>query len=45
MFLESNVIDVILGMDWLSKHKVLIDSAEKSMKLTTPDRNGLESIA
>jgi hypothetical protein len=23
--LESKGIDVILGMDWLSKHKVLID--------------------
>jgi hypothetical protein len=24
-FLESKGIDVILGMDWLRKHKVLID--------------------
>jgi hypothetical protein len=30
-------IDVILGMDWLSKHKVLIDCAKKSIKLTTED--------
>jgi hypothetical protein len=28
--LESNDIDVILGMDQLSKHKVLIDWAKKS---------------
>jgi hypothetical protein len=34
--LESKGIDVILGMDWLSKHKVLIDCAKKSIKLTTP---------
>jgi hypothetical protein len=33
--LESKVIDIILGMDWLSKHKALIDSAKKSVKLTT----------
>jgi hypothetical protein len=30
--LESKGIDVILGMDWLSKHKVLIDCAKKSVK-------------
>jgi hypothetical protein len=35
--LESNGIDVILGMDWLSKHKVLINCAKKSVKLTTPE--------
>jgi hypothetical protein len=34
--LELKGIDVILGMDWLSKHKVLIDCVEKSIKLTTP---------
>jgi hypothetical protein len=32
-------------MDWLSKHKVLIDYAKKSVKLTTPDRKELEFIA
>jgi hypothetical protein len=35
--LESKGIDVILGMDWLSKHKVLIDCTKKSVKFTTPD--------
>jgi hypothetical protein len=34
--LELKGIDVILAMDWLSKHKVLIDCAKKSVKLTTP---------
>jgi hypothetical protein len=29
--LESKSIDVILGMDWLGKHKVLIDCAKKSV--------------
>jgi hypothetical protein len=42
--LESKGIDVILGMDWLSKHKVLIDDAKKSVKLTTPDGKELEFI-
>jgi hypothetical protein len=37
IFLESKGIDVILGMDWLSKHKVLIDCAKKFVKLTTPE--------
>jgi hypothetical protein len=31
-------------MDWLSKHKVLIDCAKKSVKLTTPDGKELEFI-
>jgi hypothetical protein len=43
--LESNGIDVILGMDWLSKHKVLIDCTKKSVKLTTLGRKELEFIA
>jgi hypothetical protein len=33
--LKSKGIDVILGMDWLSNHKVLINCAMKSVKLTT----------
>jgi hypothetical protein len=42
--LESKGIDVILGMDCLSKHKVLIDCTKKSIKLTTPDGNELEYV-
>jgi hypothetical protein len=42
--LESKDIDVILGMDRLSKHKVLIDCARKSVKLTTPDGKELEFV-
>jgi hypothetical protein len=45
MVLETKGVDVILGMDWLSKHKVLIDWAEKSIKLTTPEGNELEYVA
>jgi hypothetical protein len=32
-------------MDWLSKHKVLIDYTKKSIKMTTPDGKELEFIA
>jgi hypothetical protein len=42
--LESKDIVIILGMDWLSKHKVLIDCAKKSVKLTTPDGKELEFV-
>jgi hypothetical protein len=43
--LELKGIDIILGMDWLSKHKVLIDCAKKSVKLTTQDGKELEFVA
>jgi hypothetical protein len=42
--LELKGIDVILGMDWLSKHKVLIDCAEKSVKLTTLKGKEMEFV-
>jgi hypothetical protein len=42
--LELKGIDIILGMDWLSKHKVLIDCAKKSVKLTTPYGKELEFV-
>jgi hypothetical protein len=37
-------IDVILGMDWLSKYKVLIDCAKKSVKLTTLEGKEMEFV-
>jgi hypothetical protein len=43
--LELKGIDVNLGMDWLGKHKVLIDYAKKSVKLTTSDGKELEFVA
>jgi hypothetical protein len=43
--LESKGIDVILDMDWLSKHKVLIDCAKKSVKSTTPEGMEMEFVA
>jgi hypothetical protein len=42
--LELKGINVILGMDWLSKHKVLIDCAKKSVKLTTLDGKEFEFV-
>jgi hypothetical protein len=32
-------------MDWLSKYKVLIDYAKKSVKLTTPKEKEMEFVA
>jgi hypothetical protein len=43
--LELKGIDVILGMDWLSKHKVLINCVEKSVKLTTLEGKEMEFVA
>jgi hypothetical protein len=43
--LESKGIDVILGMDRLSKNSVLINCAKKSIKLTTPGGKELEYVA
>jgi hypothetical protein len=41
---ESKGIDVIHGMDWLSKYKVLIDCAKKSVKMTTLEGKEMEFI-
>jgi hypothetical protein len=43
--LESKGIDVILGMDWLSKHNGLIDSAKKAVRLTLSTSKELEYVA
>jgi hypothetical protein len=42
--LELKGIDVILLMDWLSKHKVLIDCAKKTVKLTTLEGKEIEFV-
>jgi hypothetical protein len=42
IILKSKGINIILGMDWMSKHKVLIDCARKSIKLTTEGGKELE---
>jgi hypothetical protein len=43
--LESNRIDVILGMDWLSKHKGMINCAKKAVRLTTSSGKEMEYVA
>jgi hypothetical protein len=45
IILESKDIDDILGMDWLSKHKVHVNCAKKSVKLTTPQGKEMEFVA
>jgi hypothetical protein len=44
IILELKGIDVILGMDWLSKYKVLINYAKKSVKMTTPKGKEMEFV-
>jgi hypothetical protein len=43
--LESKGIDVILGMDWLSKHNELIDYAKNAVRLTASYGKELEYVA
>jgi hypothetical protein len=42
--LESEGINVILGMDWLSKHKGMINCARKSVGLTTSSGKEVEYV-
>jgi hypothetical protein len=42
VILTSSGIDVIIGMDWLSKHDGIILCAKKSVLLTTPQGNRIE---
>jgi hypothetical protein len=43
--LESKGIDIILRMDWLSKHNGLIDCAKKAVRLTPSSGKELEYVA
>jgi hypothetical protein len=43
--LESKGIDVILGMDWLSKHNGMINCAKKIVRLTASSCKELEYVA
>jgi hypothetical protein len=43
--LESNGIDVILGIDWLSKHKGMINCAKKAVRLTSSSGKEMEHVA
>jgi hypothetical protein len=43
--LESNGIDVILGMDWPSKHKGMINCTKKAVRLTTSNGKEMEYVS
>jgi hypothetical protein len=45
MVLESKGIVVILGMDWLSKHKGMINYTKKAVRLTTNSGKEVEYVA
>jgi hypothetical protein len=45
ILLDSQGIDIILGMDWLSKYDVVIQCARKAVKLTKKDRTIVEFVA
>ena len=45
IILESQGLDVILGMDWLSKYEGNIDCARKSILLTTPEGKRIKYVA
>jgi hypothetical protein len=44
IILESKGIDIILGMDWLSKHNGHIDCAKKAVRLTPRSGKELEYV-
>ncbi|XP_073353701.1 DNA damage-inducible protein 1-like [Aegilops tauschii subsp. strangulata] len=43
--LSDSNIDLILGMDWLSKHKASLDCAAKEIKLTHPSEDVIIFVA
>jgi hypothetical protein len=45
ILLDSKDIDIILGMDWLSKYERVIQCARKAVKLTKKDRTSVEFVA
>ena len=45
IILESQGLDVILGMDWMSKYEGSIDCASKSICLTTPEGKRIKYIS
>ena len=40
--LDSEGIDVILGMNWLAKWKVVVQCSKKTLSLTTPNGKNIE---
>ena len=45
IILESQGLDVILGMDWMSKYGGSIDCASKSIYLTTPEGKRIKYVS
>jgi hypothetical protein len=45
ILLDSKGIDIILGMDWLSKYDRVIQRARKAVKLTKKDGTSIEFVA
>jgi hypothetical protein len=45
ILLDSKGIDIILGMDWLSKYDGFIQCARKAVKLTKKDETSVEFVA
>jgi hypothetical protein len=45
ILLDSKSIDIILGMDWLSKYDGVIQCTRKAVKLTKKDRTSVEFVA
>jgi hypothetical protein len=45
ILLDTKGIDIILGMDWLSKYDGVIQCARKAVKLTKKDRTSVEFVA
>ena len=43
IILNSQELDVILGMDWMTKHKGVLDCANHTVTLTTQIIKGLDS--
>ena len=43
--LESQGLDVILGMDWLTKFEGNIDCARKTILLTTPEQKRIKYVS
>ena len=38
IILDSQGLDVILGMDWMTKYEGVIDCANRNVALTTPEK-------
>jgi hypothetical protein len=45
ILLDSKGINIILGMDWLSKYDGVIQCAKKAVRLTKKDRTTIEFVA